>query len=304
MILLFFHQGCSSSSMSSTGFFILIPVISSRGTGEKKIYLNTILVWRAKYQYLVSPFESWNLLGAFWKDFEAPAWILRLTDVSINPQWSGTPQPTSEQCPLGPHKCHWLSQMLSLGAPLQVGFPPWFGHFFCACLSDQEGLSSCGVSSEGSLSAAEHFQATAEIEKYPHTTPLQRVKPLQMLCGSRVSRRWSLSSLSTQTIVGFRDSVMLWTTKLKVTSFCTFLNPHRYSGTSVLWQTPLFRDLKPQTGFLCCVRVKEKWSKFAPCWAFPWSLLYSLPKNRFYFISPKCQLRLWGTHPLARQEGN
>lgn len=149
-----FQQGCSSSCMSSTGWFGFFSSssLSSYQEGQgKKINLNTILVWRAKYQYLVSPFEISNLLGVL----EAPAWVLCLTDVSLNPWWSGTPNQHESSVPRMSLAVTGAQPGSSLAAGILLADQDTP---ILAFLSGQDGLSSCGVSSEGRLSTAEHFR--------------------------------------------------------------------------------------------------------------------------------------------------
>lgn len=178
-------------------------------------------------------FWNWNPLGVFWTDrFEAPACILCWTDVPINPWWSGTSPPTSEQSPQGPPRCHWLSQMLSLAAPLQVGFSwqirtPQFWHF--GCLSEQDGHWA----PVGSAVRTESVLLTSGgIEKYPHIIPWQRDREGRCRCSVGLEGE-GLEGPSQSNHCRILEPCDAVKTKIKVSSFCTL---HRHSGTSVLWQ--------------------------------------------------------------------
>lgn len=209
--------------MSSTAFFSSSPLSSPQERWGKKNLFKYNSCLEGKISILSVSFSKLKSIGCLLKRhfFEAPACILCLTDVSINTWCSGTSQPTSEQssvsrAPTNVTVCHSCSawELLAGGILLADQDTPILA-FLSGCLSDQEDLSSHGVSREGRVGAADHSQATGGVGKYPHTIPLQRVQALQVLCGRGVGRRCSLRSLSTQTIVGFWDSVTLWTPKMK-----------------------------------------------------------------------------------------
>lgn len=86
---------------------------------------------------------------------EAPAWVLCLTDVSLNPWWSGTPNQHESSVPRMSLAVTGAQPGSSLAAGILLADQDTP---ILAFLSGQDGLSSCGVSSEGRLSAAEHFR--------------------------------------------------------------------------------------------------------------------------------------------------